>query len=187
MGRISSFFARHPFLKASTAYAILWPTANIVHQIRSGKEKIDTQAVLRYGAAGVTWVCPVFYCWVRGINYLIPGTNLMTCYKKVICEQVFYWPVAIAIFFGSMSFYNGESFEHFKQEFKSKYFRTHMTGLCFWPFVSLLVNYSNLVKDQNRIPLAAVASFGWASFLSYIQSQNSESAKVDTPTTAPTV
>jgi len=170
MGKINDFFIRNPFLKGIVSYTITWPAANIVHQKRDPNySKMDYWQAARYGAVGVTFVLPVYYVWLKSINKLIPATDWKTCIKKVILEQTIYWPPAISVFFAGMNFYEGQSFDHFVTELKQKYVKTHLTGLCFWPFVAPIINYSNLIAHHNRTPIAAAASFLWATFLSYVK------------------
>jgi len=170
MGKINNFFIRHPFLRGMVSYTIMWPAANLMHQTRDkSRTNYDLWEAARYGAVGVTFVLPVYYTWLKNINRLIPATDWKTCIKKVILEQTFYWPVAITVFFAGMNLYDGSSFQHFKDELRQKYVKTHLTGLCFWPFVAPVINYSNLIAPHNRVPLAATASFIWATFLSYVK------------------
>ena len=82
---VVNFSRKHPISRGMLAYAILWPTSNIVQQalIRQRPEGIDWKETLRFSFFGCTYVAPSIYVWVKIIGYLLPGTTFKTAVAKV--------------------------------------------------------------------------------------------------------
>lgn len=84
VGRTLEFIRNHPLARGVLTYSILWPTANLIHQSRTSKEKFNYRAAIRYGLVGVTFVLPVYFTWLKVINRVMPGSDWKACVKKVI-------------------------------------------------------------------------------------------------------
>lgn len=85
---------------------------------------------------------------------------------KAVVEQFSYGPAAGISFFTIMTLLEGRSFAEAKMEVKEKFPQTIEVAICFWPIVQC-INFT-FIKERNRVPFVAMASFFWTVFLAYM-------------------
>jgi protein Mpv17 len=93
--------------------------------------------------------------------------NLKSGITKAAVEQFSYGPFASVCFFSLMSLMEGHSFKEARTEVCEKFPQTYKVAVCFWPFVQI-VNFT-FIKERNRVPFVACASFLWTIFLAYMK------------------
>lgn len=92
--------------------------------------------------------------------------------SKAIVEQFSYGPAAGISFFTIMSLLEGKSFAEARTEVREKFPQTFQVAICFWPFVQC-INFT-FIKERNRVPFVAMASFVWTIFLAYMKQLDTE-------------
>lgn len=175
-------------------YACIWPTSSAVQQIIN-KEDFDWRKSLRFFMFGTFFVAPTLYGWIKLTTHMWPQMNLRTGIAKAVTEQFTYGPMAGVSFFTLMTLMEGRGFSEAKREVAEKFPRTykgennqisgvsrllnenffHVVGVCYWPCVQV-INFS-FIKEQNRVPFVAMASFLWTIFLAYMKQLDAEALK----------
>lgn len=166
IARVSSFFHRHPMLKGMAVYAFIWPTSSTVQQFING-EKLDPMKNLRFFLFGTFFVAPTLYGWIKLTTAMWPMMSIKTGVQKAIVEQFSYGPMAGLSFFTIMSLLEGKNLSEAGDEVKDKFPGTFKVGVCYWPIVQV-INFS-FIKERNRVPFVAMASFVWTIFLAYMK------------------
>ena len=117
-----------------------------------------------------------------------PQMSLKTGIQKAVVEQFSYGPMAGVSFFTLMTLMEGRGFseaceevkEKFPKTFKGKYWNLinfplinflnlFIVGVFYWPVIQV-INFS-FIKERNRVPFVAMASFVWTIFLAYMKQQ----------------
>lgn len=180
IARVSSFFHRHPMLKGMAVYAVIWPTSSTVQQIMN-KEKLDPLKSLRFFLFGTFFVAPTLFAWIKITTAMWPVMGLRTGIQKAVVEQFSYGPMASVSFFTIISLLEGKNFSEACQEVKDKFPGTFKVGVCYWPFIQV-INFS-FIKERNRVPFVAMASFVWTIFLAYRKQLDASEAAGDVSST----
>lgn len=106
-----------------------------------------------------------------------PSMSLKTGIVKAAVEQFSYGPAASVSFFTIMTLLEGRSFKEAGMEVREKFPQTFQIAICFWPFVQI-INFS-FIKERNRVPFVAMASFLWTIFLAYMKHLDTEKLHQD--------
>lgn len=135
---IYQVFRKHPITRGMASYLVIWPVGSVLQQIWSDYEKIDFWKVARFGLYGSLITAPSLYGWIRLSTAMWPNTNLRIAAAKVryrklqtvsslwiafahfqaIVEQFSYTPIAMSIFFYSMTWL--ESFSAAEVSFQTE-------------------------------------------------------------------
>lgn len=166
IARVSTFFQHHPMLKGMAVYAVIWPTSSTIQQIMN-KEKLDPMKSLRFFLFGTFFVAPSLYAWIKITSAMWPQMSIKTGIQKAVVEQFSYGPMAGVSFFTIMSLLEGKNFSQACDEVADKFPGTFKVGVCYWPVIQV-INFS-FVKERNRVPFVAMASFVWTIFLAYMK------------------
>jgi protein Mpv17 len=180
LATVSSFFHRHPMLKGMAVYAVIWPTSSVVQQIIN-KEQIDPKKSLRFFMFGTFFVAPTLFGWIKLTTAMWPSMSIKTGVQKAVVEQFSYGPFAGICFFTLMTLMEGRGFDAAKEEVKEKFPKTYKVGVCYWPIVQV-INFS-FIKERNRVPFVAMASFLWTIFLAYMKQLDSQQNQIINNTT----
>jgi len=171
MSHVSKFFRARPLLKGMAVYSIIWPASSITQQLLVN-EQIDLKRAFRFFLFGTFFVAPTLYGWIRLSSQMWPQTTLRTGIAKSLTEQLSYGPATAVSFFVIMSLMEGKSFKEARMEVVDKFPPTFKVAICFWPFFQI-VNFS-FIKERNRVPFVAIASFCWTIFLAYMKKGDDE-------------
>lgn len=181
MSKIGVLTTRHPIVRGMAAYALMWPTSNLIQQTMSGKrfENYDWQKCVNFCLYGSLFVAPTLFIWVRFSSRLFPGRNFRTAVSKAFVEQLTYGPFAACCFFFGMGLLEGKELNDCIEEVKVKFLPTYKTALCFWPFIQTCNFY--FVPERNRVVVVGTCSLVWTCFLSYMHNLDKEAmAKKET-------
>ena len=161
----SASLAAAPVLtKSLTAGAIFAFSDQCAQKIEGGK--VDLPRTLTSALVGLCYFGPALHYWLQMISNVVPGFTLLDTLKKTLLGQCFFGPTITCIFFGaSLAQQQGlGGLAKWPSKIKQDLLPTWASGLCYWPFVDLLV-YSFL--PIVWIPLAYnFASFVWTIYLS---------------------
>lgn len=185
LARVSTFFRQHPMLKGMAVYSVIWPSSSVVQQLIT-KEDFDWKKSLRFFVFGTFFVAPTLYGWIKLTSHMWPQMSLKNGIAKAVTEQFSYGPAAGVSFFTLMTLMEGKGFADVRTEVSEKFPRTFRgenevktvwsfihswilfpVGVCYWPFIQV-INFS-FIKERNRVPFVAMASFIWTIFLAYMQ------------------
>lgn len=149
-------------LTASTIFALSDQTAQRIEGDGSDMKRTLTSALV-----GLCYFGPALHYWLEMITRVVPGFKLMDTLKKTLLGQCFFGPTITCVFFGASLISTVGLVSGLKQwpgKIKKDLLLTWASGLCFWPFVDLIV-YSFL--PVAWIPLGYnAASFVWTIWLS---------------------
>ncbi|CRK96650.1 CLUMA_CG010046, isoform A [Clunio marinus] len=171
IGRVSTFFRKHPMIKGMAVYSVIWPTSSVVQQVIN-KEEFDWKKSLRFFLFGTFFVAPTLYGWIKLSSSMWPQMNLKSGIAKAVVEQFTYGPFAGVSFFTLMTLMEGRSFGEACSETADKFPKTFRVAVCYWPFIQV-INFS-FIKERNRVPFVAMASFIWTIFLAYMKQLDSK-------------
>ncbi|XP_004441917.1 PREDICTED: mpv17-like protein [Ceratotherium simum simum] len=143
-------------------YAALFSAGDALQQrLRGGPA--DWRQTRRVATVAVTFHGNFNYVWLRLLERALPGRAPRAVLAKVLCDQAFGGPVALAAFYAGMSLLQGE--DDIFLDLKQKFWNTYKTGLIYWPFVQL-INFS-LVPVHWRTAYTGLCGFLWATFLCF--------------------
>ncbi|XP_070500097.1 mpv17-like protein [Chironomus tepperi] len=166
ISQVSKFFRARPLLKGMAIYSIIWPASSIAQQLLA-KEQIDFKRSFRFFLFGTFLVAPSLHGWIRLTSQMWPQTTLRTGIAKSLTEQISYGPAAAISFFVIMSLMEGKSFKEARMEVVDKFPPTFKVAIWFWTIFQI-INFS-FIKERNRVPFVALASFCWTVFLAYMK------------------
>lgn len=86
-------------------------------------------------------------------------------------------PAAGVSFFFLMTLLEGRSITEAKLEVAEKFPQTFQVAVCFWPFIQI-INFT-FIKERNRVPFVAMASFAWTIFLAYMKQLDAQKLHTD--------
>lgn len=171
IAQVSKFFRAHPLLKGMAVYSVIWPSSSIVQQIIA-KEQIDLKRSFRFCLFGTFFIAPTLYGWIRLSSNMWAEMTLKNGIAKAVTEQFSYGPASGIAFFTIMSLLEGKSFAEARMEVREKFPQTIKVAICFWPIVQC-INFT-FIKERNRVPFVAMASFVWTIFLAYMKELDTE-------------
>lgn len=118
---------KKPVVRGILAYAIIWPTSNLIQQTISGKRfpNYDWKEAVRFCIFGSCYVAPTLYCWIRFSSRMWPRSNFKTAFHKAMVEQFTYSPFAMVSFFFGMSLLEGKSLHESAKEVQAKLWPTY--------------------------------------------------------------
>lgn len=124
---VIQFIKKKPIIRGILAYAVIWPTSNILQQTINGRRwpDYDWAQAGRYCFFGACYVAPTLYFWIRFSSRMWPRSNLKTAIHKALVEQVSYSPLAIVAFFFGMSLLENKTIYQAKDEVRTKFFPTY--------------------------------------------------------------
>ncbi|XP_057321272.1 uncharacterized protein LOC130665042 [Microplitis mediator] len=173
--RIGEFSRRYPIVRGMASYTVIWPTACLLQQKISGKEKLDYIHALRFSLYGGFFVGPTLFAWLKIATYLWPRPNLRSAITKALVEQVTYGPAAICCFFFGINLLEFKPISECVEEVKNKFFPTWKIGVFVWPILQT-INYV-FIPERNRVVYVSFCSLGWTSLLSYVKSLEASQLK----------
>lgn len=150
-------FRKHPITRGMASYLMIWPTGNIIQQILSEQEKFDIWRIIRFGLYGALITAPSLFLWVRLSTSMYPNTNLRIACAKVrylinlaswiwtvfahlrqaLIETISYTPIAMCIFFFSMTWLETFSAAEAYAEVKAKFLPTYCMAITIWPLIGV--------------------------------------------------
>ncbi|KAH0561886.1 protein sym1-like isoform X1 [Cotesia glomerata] len=166
--KIGELSRRYPIVRGMASYTVIWPTACLLQQKISGKEKLDYIHALRFSLYGGFFVGPTLFAWLKIATYLWPKPNLRSAITKALVEQVTYGPAAICCFFFGINLLEFKPISECVEEVKNKFFPTWRIGVFVWPILQT-INYV-FIPERNRVVYVSFCSLGWTSLLSYVKS-----------------
>lgn len=124
---VIQFIKKKPIVRGILAYAVIWPTSNIIQQTFLGRRypNYDWAQAARYCFFGSCFVAPTLYGWIRFSSRMWPRSNFKTAIHKALVEQVSYGPMAMICFFFGMSLLERKTVEQACKEVQVKFFPTY--------------------------------------------------------------
>lgn len=189
-------FKERPIIRGVLAYAVIWPTSNLIQQTIQGRRfpNYDWKQAARFCFFGSCVVAPALYGWIRFSSKLWPRSTLKTAIHKAVVEQFTYGPFAICCFLFGMSLLEMKTLEQAADEVRTKFFPTwkvhtmvielygsfdnlfiFQVALCVWPVLQT-INF-RYVSEKNRVPYVSAASLVWTSFLAYMKQLDAKKIK----------
>ncbi|KAK3393656.1 hypothetical protein B0H63DRAFT_458739 [Podospora didyma] len=173
LGWYQARLAARPLLTQAVTTSILFGIGDIAAQQlvdRKGIEKHDLARTGRmalyggvvFGPAAATW----FQILSRKVAFKSANTTMLA---RVACDQGLFAPAFIGVFLGSMAVLEGSSPS---EKLSRSYWEALSTNWMIWPFVQM-VNFK-LVPLQHRLLFVNIISIGWNCYLSYLNSDASE-------------
>lgn len=151
--------------KSLTASAIFALSDQTAQKIEG--DKTDLKRTLTSAIVGLCYFGPALHYWLEMITRVVPGFRIMDTLKKTLLGQCFFGPTITCVFFGATLISTCglmDGLSQWPKKIKQDLLVTWASGLCFWPFVDLIV-YSFV--PVAWIPLGYnLASFLWTIFLS---------------------
>ncbi|KAJ1657061.1 hypothetical protein IWQ61_003470 [Dispira simplex] len=144
---------------------------------------LQMDRVLRFASFGFC-NAPLLYMWYTFLDrrFPLPTTNiaattsptlfqsstLWAVAKRVLCDQIFYAPIGISIFFIFITVMEGGRQKEIREKFTSHYISAMTANYKVWPLVQS-VNFF-FVPLSLQVPFASTVSFFWNSYLSWLNS-----------------
>lgn len=116
-----------------------------------------------------TWYTRISYCFMT-----LP--NKLAIFLRVGLSQAIFTPIFLVAFFGVQGTLESKSLGEIKEKMTTTGPRAWRDGLVLWPAVST-VNFA-LVPIEYRALVGGVASLGWNTWLSYLNSKNKRAVEV---------
>lgn len=167
--RAQVFLNRYPVARGMVTYSFLWPTGCLIQQSLVGTHwrDYDWTKCFRFFVYGGFIVAPSLYCWIRLASMMWPAQTLRSAIAKAVTEQISYTPLAMSLFYFSMSLLESKTVKESFAEVKAKVPPTYKVAICIWPLLQTF-NFS-VVPEKNRVPFVSMCSLLWTIFLAYMK------------------
>ena len=167
----SSCLSASPVLtKSVTAGCIFGLSDAAAQRIEGGKDADaprDLTRTLTSALVGLFYFGPALHYWLQMITTKVPGFGVRDTLVKTLLGQCFFGPTITCVFFAASLISTAglaSGLAQWPKKVRSDLLVTWASGLCFWPFVDLIV-YSFV--PVAWIPLGYnLASFLWTIWLS---------------------
>jgi len=158
----------NPIITKSLTAGSIFALSDVAGQaIAPSPDGKDVKRTVTSALVGTFYFGPALHYWLVMISKVLPGFDVKSTLLKTLMGQTFFGPTITSVFFAaSLIQINGviAGLKKWPAKCKQDLIKTWAAGLCFWPFVDLVV-YSLL--PVAWIPLGYnVASFFWTIFLS---------------------
>eukprot|EP00096_Caligus_rogercresseyi_P007829 TRINITY_DN25928_c0_g1_i1.p1 TRINITY_DN25928_c0_g1~~TRINITY_DN25928_c0_g1_i1.p1 ORF type:complete len:183 (-),score=16.79 TRINITY_DN25928_c0_g1_i1:33-581(-) len=161
------------FIQSVCTYSALYPSANFVQQkYCRGKEEVDLEETKRYWLYGTCVSPTLVYGWQKVLNTFLPQITRPYIILKVCLDTFCFAPCVITLFFFLMGTLESKSLEQIKKEYESKFWKTYLTGMCYWSLVQTF-NF-RYIPFRYRTIFTSCMSFFWTITLSHIKSMSIE-------------
>lgn len=137
------------------------------YEIWTGEEKMwnkkRTQDMMLTG----TTVGVICHFWYIYLDRQLPGRAFKTVMKKLLVDQIFFSPLLIAVFFGTVGILENSSREEVVEEIKSKAWRLYAAEWVVWPPAQIINFY--LLPTRFRVLYDNTISLGYDVYTSYVK------------------
>merc|ERR1712086_9317 len=141
----------------------------------------DFKRTLRISAIGLGVTGPALIGWYGTLGFAATRLKLQGVMKqaafKVVCDQAFFAPSIIPLFFTANLLTQGKTFDDVQSFLGDNFWNTLQANWVVWPLAQT-INFS-LVPISYQIPFVNVVSFIWNTYLAYVAN-----ARADTPAPA---
>ena len=120
---------------------------------------------------------PACHFWYKMLDSRLPGRTLAKVAKKVLIDQVFFSPINISLFVGTMAVLEGDSLKQLYEDMKDKGLILLKTEWMVWPPAMALNFY--IVPPRFRVLFDNTVSLGFDYYYSYVMF--SKDKKSDNP------
>mmetsp|Transcript_20756 Transcript_20756/g.61380 ORF Transcript_20756/g.61380 Transcript_20756/m.61380 type:complete len:210 (+) Transcript_20756:2-631(+) len=151
--------------KSATASAVFALSDRAAQRIEGGAR--DAKRTLTSALVGLLYFGPALHWWLAMLTHYVPGRSIADTLVKTLLGQCLFGPTITCVFFAaSLVSVQGlaAGLARLPGKVRQDLLVTWASGLCFWPFVDLLLYR---LAPVAWIPLGYnVASFLWTIYLS---------------------
>eukprot|EP00826_Nyctotherus_ovalis_P026707 TRINITY_DN2083_c0_g2_i10.p1 TRINITY_DN2083_c0_g2~~TRINITY_DN2083_c0_g2_i10.p1 ORF type:complete len:191 (-),score=24.17 TRINITY_DN2083_c0_g2_i10:151-723(-) len=133
-----------------------------------GSQTFDYKRNIRFGLFNLIINVPILHYYTAHLlPKLCPVSGVFTLLRKVAFDQIFAAPVFLTIFFGGLTLCEFRGMQAAIDKCRERLWPTLKTNWMIWPLANL-INFG-LVPIHYQVLFSNVASFGWGTYLSYVQ------------------
>ncbi|XP_013776948.1 mpv17-like protein 2 [Limulus polyphemus] len=163
-------FGRYLLVTNATISACMGATGDTIQQhydiLTDQKESWHLWRTQHMTVAGLTTGIITHY-WYIFLDRALPGSCLRTVVKKVLYDQVFFSPVNLAVYFGTLGVLEGSQSEAVKEELFHKGAQIYLVEWIVWPPAQMLNFY--LLPTRFRVAFDNIVSLGFDIYSPYVK------------------
>lgn len=127
---------------------------------------LDIARLARFALFGLLFTGPAGHFWNVALENLVQLPGVRGVLTKVAFDQVFFSPIATAIFFAVMKVAEGYNLQDTRDFLKNNLGGTIVSSWRLWPLANV-VNFS-CVPPSHRVVFTSAVSVVWISFMSLV-------------------
>ncbi|XP_035808390.2 mpv17-like protein [Amphiprion ocellaris] len=176
MNRVWAAFKAHPYISNVLGYTALFASADLFQQnllaqkAAGGSEEpggVDWTQTARVATVGFCFHANFNYCWLAGLEKLLPGGGRKAVAGKVVLDQLIAAPLTISAFYIGLSFL--EHKDDLLEDWKQKFWTSYQTGVVYWSTMQA-INFTFVPPVARTVFLGGVA-LTFTVFLCHLRQQ----------------
>jgi len=144
--------------------------SQIIEKRSNPQQQYEINRTLRMSLLGFSFFGTSLHFWYKLLEHYIPGKSFSSICNKVVLDQTVYTMTFLFIFFTSIGFMEGKSWEQIRNKQEKVYWQTLKYNWYIW-IPANIINYG-FVPISLRVLFVSSVALVWNTMLSKIQHKN---------------
>ncbi|CAK9801914.1 Protein Mpv17 [Anthophora quadrimaculata] len=120
---------------------------------------------IQFGGIGFFITGPATRTWYGILDKYIGSKGRNVVLKKVVCDQLFFAPIFIAVLLSIIGILQGNDLKHLKMKLRDEYFDILKNNYKLWPMVQLFNFY--FIPLNYQVLVVQLVALLWNTYISY--------------------